>query len=71
MLHETSGTFNYKALIGLSDISKSNVRGAACTSVDDLKLLRVGLTFQPLSLYASLPQMPSASRFPCAFLGYP
>ena len=42
--------FKYKTPIGFSGSSKSKVRGADCASVKDLKLLRAGLTYQPLSI---------------------
>jgi hypothetical protein len=41
--------FKYRTPIRVSGPSRSNVRGAACASVKDLKLLRVGCAFQPLS----------------------
>jgi hypothetical protein len=41
--------FKYRTPIRVSGPSRSNVRGAACASVKDLKLLRVGWVFQPLS----------------------
>lgn len=62
-----STTFNYKGPIGLADPRKRKVNGAFLygRSRQDLKLLRVGLIFQPLEMAPMLPRRPQTSLQKC------